>query len=162
MISLAAVPVEIVSPLGIMSGELKVLGRTANTLNDAEETLSITNVGLVPLAPGVPSWQGAPGALLLRAQLPVVAPMAEDPAGPENDGVEMISRFLACLGPGLTIKGQAKFPALADPTQHMEMLVKGRYFPAYDAEVSFHSGAPARRYPKVFINRTIFWAVVLG
>ena len=153
--------VEVVTVYQLVTAEMQIRGRLSTQLNDPEPLVKVRNVETQPLLPGAPKLSGIPEGTLNKAFFSAIRTVEVEPPPPDM-AMENLNRFCYFQGVGFTARGQAEFPAAADPSMHQEMLFKGHFFKLTDATLSIVGvEAPALTRPDFYVNRDLMVALYL-
>ena len=160
--SVAWSKVDVLTPYQRLSAEVQIRGRLRETINDAEPSIHLRNISAEPLLPGAVPLNGVPEGLFNKAMIGGMRTLEPEPPPPDQV-MEMIRRYAMYQADGFMITGFAEFPKAAAPEMHMELLLKGRFFPLVDATVTI-IGVAGKSWtqPNILANRDLMLALYMG
>jgi len=156
--------VDVLAAYERVRGEIQVLGKVKQALNEPQpDLLSLRNVSVTPLLPGVHRIQDVPEAALNKSFMGVVVPLQPEPISPDEI-VERVKRHILVQGETFTVQGIAEFPAVVDPGMHREQLVKSRFFPVMEASIGLVGPVevPAWQASLAYVNRDLVVGLFLS
>jgi hypothetical protein len=145
-----------------LSAEMQVRGRLRETLYGTDQYLRLRNVTSTPLRSGVQPVQGAPEGFITTSQLGALWLMQPDMESAE-EAIQKNKRWVLFQAETFIVKGCAEFPVHADPEMHRELILKMRFFPLKDVEISLVDSdqPPIKRY-EAWVNRDLMVGLFLG
>jgi hypothetical protein len=130
------VRVEALTTYQKLSAEIQLRGRLRETISDPEPLMRVRGVETEPLLPGAPRLQGVPEGTLNKSFLTAIWTVEPEPP-PPDEVMDMKRRYSLIQSSAFTVKGYAEFPAASDPSLHVEILLKGHFFPLHDVGINF-------------------------
>ncbi len=145
-----------------LAAEIQVRGRLRETMNDPESLFHLKNVSAEPLLPGSVAVNGVPDGLFNKAFICGIRTMEPEPPAPDQV-TDLIRRYAMYQAATFMVAGAAEFPKAVDVNMHTEILLKGRFFPLYDATVAV-MGVAGKTWtqPIIWVNRDHMVALYLG
>ena len=145
-----------------ISAEMQIRGRLRETLYGADQYLRLRNVTATPLRRGVPPVQGAPEGFISTSQLGALW-MLEPEIESAEEAIQKTRRWVLFQAESFSVKGCADFPIHADPAMHRELILKMRFFPLKEVEITMiESDSPPIKKYEAWFNRDLMVGLFLA
>jgi hypothetical protein len=145
-----------------LSAEMQIRGRLRETLYGADQYLRLRNVTSRPLRRGVPPVQGAPEGFIATNQLGALW-LLEPEMESAEEAIQKTRRWVLLQSETFCVKGCAEFPIHADPAMHRELILKMRFFPLKEVEITMvDSDHPPIKKFEAWLNRDLMVGLFLA
>jgi hypothetical protein len=145
-----------------LTGEIQVRGHLRETINEPADHFHLRNISAEPLLPGAVPVSGVPEGLFNKAMVGGIRTIDAEPQ-PADQVIEMVRRYAMFQAGTFMVTGAVEFPKATEPSMHVEILLKGRFFPIVDATITL-IGVAGKTWtqPLILVNRDQMLAVYLG